>query len=225
MRYDPLTRAILEAGGLFRFAEAHASGRVRVPTPATGPRPMTMAEKILASHRVDAASGEKRYVKPGDACLVRVDAGYSHEFTTAQVHHFLAQEYGAGYRVPNPAKFAVFEDHLLYATGVSRMARFSKEIETLRELQREFQRLHRGARLPARKGSRRASATRSPARPSSTPAGISCRQPTRTPAWAAATTRSRGASERPSTRHSCTRLHLRGGPQSIPLRARGRAPR
>jgi 3-isopropylmalate/(R)-2-methylmalate dehydratase large subunit len=144
-RYDPLTRAILEAGGLFRFAEAQAAGRLRVPTPSTGPRPMTMAEKILASHRVDAASGEKRYVKPGDACLVRVDAGYSHEFTTAQVHHFLTQEYGADYHVANPAKFAVFEDHLLYATGVPRMARFAKEIETLRALQHEFQR-HTGVR-------------------------------------------------------------------------------
>ncbi len=144
-RYDPLTRAMLEAGGLFRFAAEHAAGRARVPSPSTGPRPMTMAEKILAAHLVDARSGEKRYVKPGDSCLVRVDAGYSHEFTTAQVHHFLTQEYGPDYRVPNPAKFAVFEDHLLYAIGVPRMARFASEIETMRALQLEFQR-HTGVR-------------------------------------------------------------------------------
>jgi 3-isopropylmalate/(R)-2-methylmalate dehydratase large subunit len=104
---------------------------------------MTMAEKILAAHVVDGAG--EHHLKPDDACLARVDGGYSHEFTTAQVHHFLQQEYGADYRVPNPAKFAVFEDHLLYATGVARMKPFEAQIETLRRLQREFQK-HTGVR-------------------------------------------------------------------------------
>jgi len=68
-----------------------------------------------------------------------VDGGYSHEFTTAQVHHFLGQEYGDDYTVQNPSKFAIFEDHLLYATGVERMKPFTADIETLRRLQNEFQ--------------------------------------------------------------------------------------
>jgi 3-isopropylmalate/(R)-2-methylmalate dehydratase large subunit len=147
-RYDPVTRAILEAGGLFPFAADVRTGTIRVPRPATAARPMTMAEKILATHLVAAraASGaERAFVRPGDCALVRVDAGYSHEFTTAQVHHFLAQEYGAGYRLANPDKFAVFEDHLLYADGVPKMAPFAVQIETLRALQREFQR-HTGVR-------------------------------------------------------------------------------
>ena len=75
----------------------------------------------------------------------KVDGGYSHEFTTAQVHHFLGQEYGADYKVPNPSKFAVFEDHLLYADGVKKMAPFADQIQTLRDLQREFQK-HTGVR-------------------------------------------------------------------------------
>jgi 3-isopropylmalate/(R)-2-methylmalate dehydratase large subunit len=138
-RYDPVTRAILEAGGLFRFAEDHAAGKIQVPPPKTPKRPLTMGEKILRRHLVGNESGEA-YVKPGDPCLVRVDGGYSHEFTTAQVHYFLQQEYGADYTIPNPAKFAVFEDHLLYADGVPRMAPFAPQIQTLRDLQREFQR-------------------------------------------------------------------------------------
>ncbi len=136
-RYDPVTRAILEAGGLFPFLAAHRSGALTVAPPATPARPMTMAEKILAAHRVGDPS--ERFVAPGDACLVRVDGGYSHEFTSAQVHHFLSQEFGPAYKVENPAKFAVFEDHLLYATGVERMRPFEAEIGTLRRLQREFQ--------------------------------------------------------------------------------------
>jgi len=149
--YDPVTRAILEAGGLFPFSAKVRAGEIRVPLPSTAKRPMTMAEKILASHLIGAEPGSA-WVQPGDCCLVRVDAGYSHEFTTAQVHHFLGQEYGADYRVTNPKKFAVFEDHLLYADGVPKMAPFSDLIETLRRLQREFQG-HTGVRdYSARQG-------------------------------------------------------------------------
>ena len=142
-RYDPITRAILEAGGLFPFASQYAAGEVTVPLPDTAARPMNMTEKILAAKLV-GAEGD-RHVQPGDVCLVKVDGGYSHEFTTAQVHWFLAQEYGDDYTIPDPSKFAVFEDHLLYATGVARMAPFTDQIETLRRLQNEFQ-AHTGVR-------------------------------------------------------------------------------
>ena len=143
-RYDPVTRAILEAGGLFPFSSLYKAGKVAVPTPSTAPRPMTMGEKIIASHMV-GVGGRTVHVKPGDLCLAKVDGGYSHEFTTAQVHYFLQQEYGANYTLPNPAKFAVFEDHLLYADGVPKMAPFARQIQTLRDLQKEFQR-HTGVR-------------------------------------------------------------------------------
>ncbi|MBI5364520.1 MAG: aconitate hydratase, partial [Planctomycetes bacterium] len=143
-KYDPVSRAILEAGGLFPFSALYAAGKVGVPAPTTAARPMNMTEKILASKLVGAA-GKAVALKPGDLGLVRVDGGYSHEFTTAQVHHFLGLEYGAQYRLPNPSKFAVFEDHLLYADGVKRMAPFAREIQTLRTLQREFQK-HTGVR-------------------------------------------------------------------------------
>jgi 3-isopropylmalate/(R)-2-methylmalate dehydratase large subunit len=143
-KFDPVTRAILEAGGLFPFAELYAQGKISVPTPTTGPRPMTMSEKIIAAHMVGSES-KNTHVKPGDLCLVKVDGGYSHEFTTAQVHYFLSREYGADYRIPDPSKFAVFEDHLLYTDGVKKMAPFAREIQTLRDLQRDFQR-HTGVR-------------------------------------------------------------------------------
>ncbi|HED66397.1 MAG TPA: aconitate hydratase [Planctomycetes bacterium] len=143
-QYDPTTRAILESGGLFPFSAKVAEGAIDVPAPATPKRPMTMAEKVVASHLVGATEGEA-FVRPGDSCLVRVDGGFSHEFTTAQVHEFLKREYGSDYTLPNPAKFAVFEDHLLYADGVQRMAPFRDQIQTLRDLQNEFQR-HTGVR-------------------------------------------------------------------------------
>jgi 3-isopropylmalate/(R)-2-methylmalate dehydratase large subunit len=134
----PITRSVIAFGGLFPFTKAYARGEVRLPPPATGPRPMNMAEKILARHLVGVSG--PAYLKPGDAVCVRVDGGYSHEFTTAQVHYFLEQEYGRDYRLANADRFAVFEDHLIYAESVPRMAPFAPKIDRLRRMQREFQR-------------------------------------------------------------------------------------
>jgi len=134
--HDPITRLVIEQGGLFPFSKAVAAGEIELPRPDTPQRPMTMAEKILARHRVDGGGA----VKPGDAVVVSVDGGYSHEFTTAQVHAFLRDEHGADYGIERPERFAVFEDHLIYADQVERMRRFLPKIEILREMQREFQR-------------------------------------------------------------------------------------
>ena len=135
--YDLITKMVVEHGGLFPFTKAYARGEVALPVPKTTARPMNMAEKVLAAHVVGAKGPV--FLQPGDAVCVRVDGGYSHEFTTAQVGYFLEQEYGDDYRLADPRKFAVFEDHLIYADGVARMAPFSPKIQVLRDLQREFQ--------------------------------------------------------------------------------------
>jgi len=132
---DPITVLIIESGGLLPFCARLAKKQISVPAPGTGKRPMNLTEKILAAKLMP---GQGEYVKPGDAVLVKVDAGYSHEFTSAQVDKFLVDEYGADYKLQNPTKFAVFEDHLIYATGVASMAKFAPKIEKLRELQKAF---------------------------------------------------------------------------------------
>ena len=131
--HDPITQLVIKEGGLFPFAKA--LDQIKLPLPNTTKRPMTMGEKILARH----ARGNVKYVKPGDALVVDVDGGYTHEFTTAQVHYFLEQEYGLDYAISNPQKFAVFEDHLIYADDVPRMRPFLPKIDVLRKLQHDFQ--------------------------------------------------------------------------------------
>ena len=143
-KYDPVTKLILENGGLLSFARELKEGRVTLPNVRTGVRPMTMVEKIISSKLIES-SGDDVNVAPGDAVLASVDGGYSHEYTTAQVHAFLSEEYGEDYGISNPSKFAVFEDHLLYATDVPRYGPFVTKIETLRTMQRVFQK-HTGVR-------------------------------------------------------------------------------
>ena len=163
--YDPITQLVVRQGGLFPFSKALAAGEIRLPHPETPARPMTMVEKLLARHLLPAAAAEGtaeqggapaeqsgapaeqsgeaasagRFVKPGDAVVVAVDGGYSHEFTTAQVGYFLEQEHGADFQIEEPSRFAVFEDHLIYADEVPKMRPFAEKLETLRRLQREFQ--------------------------------------------------------------------------------------
>ena len=50
---DPLTKKIMVAGGLFPFTKALSRGEVSLQRPPTTRRPMTMAEKILASKVID----------------------------------------------------------------------------------------------------------------------------------------------------------------------------
>lgn len=134
--HDAITKLIIESGGLFKFSERLKSGEVKVPALSTAERPMNMTEKILANKLMP---GQGEYLKAGDAVIVKVDGGYSHEFTSAQVHHFLREEYGEDYKIKASDKFAVFEDHLIYADGVAKFAPFAEKIETLRVMQRDFQ--------------------------------------------------------------------------------------
>ncbi len=133
-RYDPVTAKIVESGGLFPFAQAVVAGELEVPRPSTPPRAMTSAEKILSRHLL----GGPAPVAPGDPILVKVDGGYSHEFTSAQVHYFLTDELGPNYSLFDASKFAVFEDHLLYADDVPKMTPHLGKISKLRKLQTEF---------------------------------------------------------------------------------------
>src|SRR5581483_2827725 len=80
-----ITRGIIEYGGLFNFNVARLQGKVALRPPATPPRPMTLAEKIIARHWVvDPARGRVGVpaVKPGDEGFVVTDIRFSHEYVT-----------------------------------------------------------------------------------------------------------------------------------------------
>ena len=138
-QYDEATRLIIESGGLFQFSKKMAAGEIHLPEVKHVPAPMNMVEKLIAKK----AGCET--VCPGDVVFAKVDGGYSHEFTSAQVHEFLVEEFGEDYEVKNPDKFAVFEDHLIYADGVAKMRPFKDKIELLRVKQRDFQK-HTGVK-------------------------------------------------------------------------------
>ncbi|HEX7091295.1 MAG TPA: aconitase family protein [Longimicrobiales bacterium] len=183
---DPITREIIEYGGLFEYNVARLQGKVRIPPPASliegarrapsgegegggdagdrgaagatdqpvqdaeastaqyaaeqvaatsspppsaaprGPgtgrtarrvRPMTIAEKIFASHWVvDAAAGEfgVPWVQPGDSGFVRTDIRFSHEYVSPMAAIFFEQKLGPDARVTDPDSIIMFRDHLTF---------------------------------------------------------------------------------------------------------------
>src|SRR6266700_4373915 len=112
-----ITRGIVEYGGLFNYNVARLQGKVTVRPPATGARPMTLGEKILARHWVaDPATGRVGVpaVRPGDEGFVRTDIRFSHEYVTPMAAIFFEQLVGADATVNDPGSVLMFRDHLTF---------------------------------------------------------------------------------------------------------------
>ena len=123
---DEITRQVIEYGGLFPFNVARMQGRVFLPPITTAARPMTLAEKIFASHMKSTgqspvntrAEMETGYVKPGDTGFTFVDLRFSHEYVTPMASIFYEQYVGKGIPVNDASSIRFFRDHLTFLDDV-----------------------------------------------------------------------------------------------------------
>jgi 3-isopropylmalate/(R)-2-methylmalate dehydratase large subunit len=116
---DPISKDIVEHGGLFNYNKARLAGEVTPPpleTPAEEPRrPMTIVEKIIAGHAfVRAGEVGVSSVKPGDALFAVADVRFSHEYVTPMAESLLKQALGPEARVSEPESVFAFRDHLTF---------------------------------------------------------------------------------------------------------------
>ena len=114
---DEITRQIIEYGGLFSFNIARLQGKAYVPEINTKPRPMTLAEKIFASHFVVDLATDKvgvEAVKPGDSGFVQTDIRFSHEYVTPMSAIFFQKYVGEQEKVKDPESVYFFRDHLTF---------------------------------------------------------------------------------------------------------------
>jgi 3-isopropylmalate/(R)-2-methylmalate dehydratase large subunit len=112
---DPISRDIVEYGGLFNYNKARLAGEITPPPVDTPSRPMTIVEKIIARH-VFVRAGEigVAAVKPGDALFAVADVRFSHEYVTPMAESLLKQALGPDARVSEPESVFAFRDHLTF---------------------------------------------------------------------------------------------------------------
>ncbi len=112
---DPITRRVIEAGGLLPYTRRRLAGLESPPPVGTSPRGMTLVENILARHVVTgpaAAGAGVPAVQPGDACFVRTDLRFSHEYVTPMAAECFEEALGKGALVTDPGSVLLFRDHL-----------------------------------------------------------------------------------------------------------------
>ncbi len=116
---DPISKDIVEYGGLFNYNKARVMGAVTPPRVDTKARPMTIIEKIIARHAfVRAGRVGVEAVKPGDALFAVADVRFSHEYVTPMAEALFKQALGADARVSEPESVFAFRDHLTFLNKV-----------------------------------------------------------------------------------------------------------
>ncbi len=142
---DPVTRQIVEWGGLFEFNLARLQGKVDMAAPAPATTGMTITEKIFAQHRVVDLSRDKvgcDSIAIGDAGFFRTDLRFSHEYVTPMASAFFHEKVGKGEPVNDPRSIVFFRDHLTFlamAMTPERKAQGLLEVaDQLRIKQEEF---------------------------------------------------------------------------------------
>ncbi|HYJ45035.1 MAG TPA: aconitase family protein [Pyrinomonadaceae bacterium] len=112
---DPISRDIVEYGGLFNYNKARLAGEVSPPELKTARRPMNIVEKIIARHAfVRAGHVGVEAVKPGDALFAVADVRFSHEYVTPMAESLFKQALGKEARVTEPESVYAFRDHLTF---------------------------------------------------------------------------------------------------------------
>jgi 3-isopropylmalate/(R)-2-methylmalate dehydratase large subunit len=126
---DPISKDIVEYGGLFNYNKARVAGEVTPPAlsepsavageSVRNARPMTITEKIIARHAfVRAGEIGVAAVKPGDALFAVADVRFSHEYVTPMAESLLKQSLGPDARVTEPESVFAFRDHLTFLNKV-----------------------------------------------------------------------------------------------------------
>ncbi|MEM5345212.1 aconitase family protein [Paraburkholderia azotifigens] len=112
---DHLTSTILQAGGLLNYGRDKLLNApcVKKDVPTTS-APKTLAEKIIARHRIVSEDSDDE-LRPGVGAFVKPDWKYIIEMYTGMATHMLGKVYGDDVPVRDRDSIIAFEDHLSYA--------------------------------------------------------------------------------------------------------------
>jgi homoaconitate hydratase family protein/3-isopropylmalate dehydratase small subunit len=109
---DPVMGEIISAGGLMAYNKRRLAGVVAVPRSYAPPRPMTVAEKILAR------ASDNAYVRPGETVFAKVDLVMSHDAVAGPVAEVFYRTYGREARVWDPSRVVFVADHFIQVNDI-----------------------------------------------------------------------------------------------------------
>ncbi|HKQ72650.1 MAG TPA: aconitase family protein [Blastocatellia bacterium] len=136
---DPISKAVVEYGGLFNYNKARLGGETTPPPIESPRRPMTIVEQIIARHAfVKPGQIGVEAVKPGDTLFAMTDVRFSHEPITPMAESLMKEALGPDVKVTDPGSVFAFYDHLIFIDKV------------MPAKQREMGLLERVKELPAR---------------------------------------------------------------------------
>ncbi len=104
---EPVVDLIIQSGGLTAFNRRRLEGELPIPSKAIAPRPMTMAEKILAR-----AAGQD-YVQPGNIVFAQVDIAMSHDVYVKSLAEIFYSSFGPEARIWDPQRVVLVSDHFI----------------------------------------------------------------------------------------------------------------
>jgi len=116
---DPISKEIVEYGGLFNYNKARLGGETAPPAIETSRRPMTIVEQIIARHAfVKPGQIGVEAVKPGDTLFAVTDVRFSHEPVTPMAESLMKEALGPDVKVTDPDSVFAFYDHLIFIDQV-----------------------------------------------------------------------------------------------------------
>ena len=105
-------KLISAAGGLTKFNQQRLQNKISIPRSKTQPRPMTMAEKMLAK------ASDNSYVQPGEVIFARVDLAMSHDAIAAPVFELFRRNFGDKTPVWDSSKVVLVADHFIQVNDI-----------------------------------------------------------------------------------------------------------
>lgn len=109
---DDVSSEVVRQGGLAAYTKARQSGCVGVVPVTTGPRPMNLAEKILAAHAAQDDGVGVAAVAPGDSIWVDCDLRFSHDYAEPMTEFLFKRAFGEDSPVADRDSLILFRDHL-----------------------------------------------------------------------------------------------------------------
>jgi 3-isopropylmalate/(R)-2-methylmalate dehydratase large subunit len=109
---DQVAGEIIRCGGLFQYNLARLQGSIPPPAIGSEPRPLTLVERIIATHIRRGGGTGVPAVRPGDAGFVLADLRFSHEYVTPMASTFWDNFVGTGVPLTDPESVVFFRDHL-----------------------------------------------------------------------------------------------------------------